>query len=116
MQLTCLLKIPHLSFLLSHRVQLISFAGAVRRQKLSNGGFRISANELIHQATVLEENTVRDALNLKLQGRLGVFFRIDFGEQEASLIFGSQLFEQRAERAAGAAPRSPKVDEYRDGF
>ena len=72
------------------------------------------ADKLVDWLAIHKGDHVRNAAHVEVRRQLGVFIRIDLGELPLAGVFGFELFQHRAQRAAGPAPRCPEIDQYRD--
>ena len=70
------------------------------------------AGELVGHATVDERLDVRNAADVVARRELLLVVGVELREREPAGHLGRQLVEDRPERAAGAAPRRPEVDQH----
>ena len=68
------------------------------------------ADELGGDGAVLEDDEVGDGVDAEMRGKIGVFVDVDFADFDLGDLLGD-LVEDGQLHAAGAAPRSPEVDE-----
>src|SRR3546814_917866 len=65
------------------------------------------------QFAVLEQHQRRDAANAECGRRLRVLVDIELDDLQRAAVFGRELFKNRRDHAARAAPFGPEVDEHR---
>ncbi len=90
--------------------------GRVRHETLDEFtqlALRQHADELVDRLRVGERDDVGDAAHLEMLGQLRVLVDVDLHELPFARVFLLELFEHRAERLAGLAPRRPKIDQHR---
>ena len=82
-------------------------------QKLAHAWFGNGAHKAVDHLPVAESLHCRNALHPKTHGEVGVLVHIYLCKKESAVTFCCQLLQHRAKRAAWAAPRRPKVHQYR---
>jgi hypothetical protein len=82
-------------------------------QEAADRACRLGTDEAGDRLAVAEDRNGRDALYpvARREGLLGV--DVDLGEDELAVALLDLRLDSRAERAAGAAPGSPEVDDNR---
>ena len=81
-------------------------------QRFPNDGFWLHAHEAVHNLAVLEDEQGRDAADAKGLAQLLLLVGVDLHQLEAAGVLGLDLFQQRADHLARAAPGGPKVDQH----
>ena len=74
-------------------------------------GFPDESHELFGDLAILEENEGRDGTDIVLGGDCAVLVDIHFSDAQFSGHFTGQLFEDRSNGLAGAAPGGPEIDQ-----
>jgi|GEM_PF-2210988 len=83
-------------------------------QLARQGVFGLHTDNGVFHFAVLDEHEHGDGAHVVLGGQVGVFVHIDFGDLDGGSLFSGQLFQDRCQHPAGAAPFSPKVHDDRD--
>ena len=73
--------------------------------------FRRRADLVRHHFAVLEHEQRRDAAHAQLGRRFRVLVDVDLDDLHLACHLGRQLFQRRADLAAGAAPFGPEIDD-----
>ncbi len=86
-------------------------------EELANLGFRQRADETIDRLTAGEHHAKRNRAHAEHLAELAGDFRllvaVELGQQEAAFVSGFELFQDRAELLAGAAPGGPDIEQNR---
>ena len=90
-------------------------AGQVLVEELAQFSLGQRTHEAVHRLAPLHQDAGRDALDAEGAGQLLLVVGIDLDQLEAAFISDLQLFQDRAERLAGAAPGRPEIDQNRGG-
>src|SRR5208282_484147 len=69
-------------------------------------------DELFHDLSVLENEQGRNAGHFVAHGGGAVAVDVHFADLDFTLIFARELFDDRSDRAARAAPGSPEIDQH----
>src|SRR5436190_15480103 len=72
---------------------------------------RPGADHGLLRASVLEENRRRDREDAEARSRLDVLVDVQLREGDLAIVLPLELGEDRLDRATGAAPRGPEVDD-----
>ena len=92
-------------------------AGHVLVEKGADLAFRQGPDEAVHRLAVFEHHAKRDAAHTEhlrqLARDVGLLVGVELGQLEATRVGDFQLFQQRAQRLARAAPRGPDVEQHR---
>ncbi|MNT10072.1 hypothetical protein D3C72_1448860 [compost metagenome] len=83
-------------------------------EKLSHLAFGQRTHEAVHGLAVHEQHAGGNAANTEHARQLLLLIRIDLDQLETAVVGGLQLFEDRAQRLAGATPRRPEVHQHGD--
>ena len=73
---------------------------------------RLGADEFVDHAAAAEQLHRRNAADLELLREVLVLVGVDLDDLDLAGVFVGHLFEHRAQRAAGAAPGRPEVDQH----
>ena len=84
-------------------------------QEFPDLAFRQRAHETVNRLAVHQQDDRGKALDAKCGRELLLLVGIDLHQLEAAGIGGLQLFQQRADHLAGAAPGGPEVHQHRLG-
>ena len=76
-----------------------------------DGWFRLQAYELVYHLALVDEQDGRNAPDLEMRRQLRLLLGVDLGKDEAAFVVVCNTIEQRHQRAAGAAPGGPEIDE-----
>ena len=76
---------------------------------------RGGTDKLVNELTVLEEQDGGDVAHAKLNGKILFLVNIAFSYHDAAIVVICQLGDDGAYHAAGSTPRSPQVDNHRQG-
>src|SRR5207244_11876398 len=82
------------------------------RQLLHQLGLRMEANDTVGLAAVLEQDHRRDRADAEASRGDRIGIDIELGDADLLTLLARDLFEDRRDHAARAAPRRPKVDEH----
>src|SRR5215831_8534510 len=77
--------------------------------------FRYSADNLLRDLTIFEQNKVGNTTYTVLCWRPRVVVHIHFDNLEFPCVFTGKLINNRSDRATRATPRRPKVDQHGNG-
>ena len=97
------------------RGQLVGGARAVLVEEGADLGLGQRADELGGDRAVLEQLDRGDAADALGPGDGLVLVGVELHELDPAGVLGGELLEDRAEHAAGPAPRRPEVDQDGDG-
>ena len=75
--------------------------------------FGLSPCETVHGLAFNHQHASGNGANAKHAGQLLLLIRVDLGQLEAAFVGDFQLFQNRAQRLAGAAPGRPEVHQHR---
>ena len=92
--------------------QRVGLGGEQVVEELLDARRRLGADELGHDAGVLEGLDRGDALDPEGGGDLGIGVGVELGECDLALALGHQALEHRRELAARTAPLGPEVDDH----
>src|SRR5687768_5511334 len=74
-------------------------------------GFGAAADDGFDEGAVLKDEQSGDAGDVVVLGGAGVFIDIELADEVAAFGFGGELVDDGGDRAAGAAPGGPGVDQ-----
>jgi hypothetical protein len=84
----------------------------MRFEKCTNLGQRLGADEFIDDASAAKQLHGRNAADLKLLREILVLVGIDLYDLDLAGVLVGELLEHGTERATGAAPRRPEIDQH----
>lgn len=75
--------------------------------------FRNSADALVHQLTIFQEDDGGDVANAVFHANLAVVVHIDLSDDGFAVILFRQFFDNGTDHAAGTAPFGPEINDHR---
>ena len=82
--------------------------------KFAQLAFGQRALKLVDRLAVYKRKNGRNRLDPKVLGKLLLFVGVDLDKLESTAVGLFQFLEHRRQRLARAAPRRPKINQYRD--